>query len=183
MRFMKTTDHAFKVTGRVFPDGAEINMYAHDDADGEPGENMQQVGQVKAAEPQKAVYCDLGVQQAPAGKNDKGDENIHQDDIRNLLQRIEFTLFRDGKRSIFLPENSDRVIDELFFKTDNKFFYRNYIICTIGSEEISNKKKCVTDRQKYSGKVVNGYGGIEFNHRIRIGKLNTKAGNYQCQAE
>ena len=61
MRFMKTIDHAFKITQRAFPDGTEIDMDAQDDADPKTGSNVQQVGKVEPAKAKETLYGDIRV--------------------------------------------------------------------------------------------------------------------------
>ena len=58
---MITVDHTFKITYRVFSDGAEVYVYAHDQADQEAGDDMYKVCEVEAAEAKNAVDGDIRV--------------------------------------------------------------------------------------------------------------------------
>jgi hypothetical protein len=52
---MKTIDHALKIAGWIFPDGAEIYMDTHNDADRKTCNDVQQVGKIESAVAHKAL--------------------------------------------------------------------------------------------------------------------------------
>ena len=52
---MITINHAFKIAGRVFPDGAKVDVHKHDDANSKTRSDMKQVCQVKSADSKNTV--------------------------------------------------------------------------------------------------------------------------------
>jgi hypothetical protein len=137
---MVTIDHTFKVAGRIFSDGAKIDMYTHDDADSESCHNMKEVGQIKAAKAKKTVYGNFRVKKPIARKNDKGNQAIHKNNIGNLLQGIEFTFLSYRKRGVFLFEDPDGIVEKLVLQPDKKAFNRDHIISSIGSKQVAQEK-------------------------------------------
>jgi len=141
---MVSIDHAFKIAYRVFTDGAKIDMDKHDDADGKAGNDVKQVGQIEPAEAKKTVYSDIRVEKAPARKDDKGNQHIHQEHVGGLLQGVELALFAYREGRIFIFEKPDGVIVELFLKTDQETPDRDNVMCAICRKQVPDKKDRVT---------------------------------------
>ena len=137
---METIDHALEIACRIFSDCAKINMDAHNDADRKTSDDMKKVSKIEPAETQKTVQGNFRIQEPPAGKDHKGHNNIHQDDIRYLLQGIELVLLAHGERGIRFFKNADGIVYELFHKPVKEPFDWNYVMGSIWSKEISKEK-------------------------------------------
>jgi hypothetical protein len=184
MNFMVAVDHAFKVAGRGFPDGAEIDMDDHEERDTESGDDMKQVGEMQTARPKDRRRYRIRVKQGETGNEHQGDQQVHHPDIGELLQGIEFSLFRDGEGCMFIAEDAERIKHELAFQPDEDSLVFHLVIPPVEGEYVSEKEDYVVDSKDDPCDIMDCHCCVEpYEGHFRGGELHADAGDDEYQAE
>ena len=96
---MVSVNHPLEIAYRSLPDRTEIDMYKHEERDNKTDNNMKKICKMKSADSKKIGRNHIGIQQSQSGNCNYRNQDIHCHHVGELLQRVEFYLFCDGKRS------------------------------------------------------------------------------------
>jgi hypothetical protein len=146
MSFVITVNDAFKIARHFGAERTEIDMDHHENRDDESGKDMQKVGDVKSAETHNQGRDRFREEQRPSGDKNQGNEQIHEKNVGELLQGIEFFLLRNGERGLLSLVNSKHVVFELADQSAKNSPVSNLIIFAVFREQVPEEEKEVIHR-------------------------------------
>ena len=117
---------------------------------------------MESASPEDGCRDCLRIKQGPAGDEHKRHEQVHDEHIAELLQRVELVLCSDGEGRLFIAEDPECIIPGLFDQTSRQAFEFHLVVASVEGDKISKEEKYVVDGKDDPGYVMDGYGSIEF---------------------
>ena len=145
---------------------------------------MQEVGGMESASPENGRRDRLRIKQGPAGDEHKRHEQVHDEHIAELLQRVELVLCRYGEGRLFIAEDPECIILGLLHQTLQQSFEFHLVVASVVRDQVSKEKKYVVDGKDDPGYVMERYGGIEFDEGDPgTGKLHAEPRDDQDEAE
>lgn len=125
---MISVDDTFEVAGNGFSECAEIYVNTHKNRNKEPADEMKQVGIIQSADAKNAANGYFGIKQSDPRYDQQRKDDIHDGNIGELLERIEFGFHSDRERCIFMLENAYGIMVELGLQPFKIAFHFNDII-------------------------------------------------------
>ena len=122
MCFVETTDHTFKITDKGCAYCTEINMYEHKEGNEKPNYYMYKIVDFKSTSSHDFSQNYFRVKISPAGYQHNWHKHKHCYHISKLLQRIELAFFCNREWRVFVFENTESIISELFDQPTEQSF-------------------------------------------------------------